>query len=81
MMQVIFVTVNTFQIAMYVKAGIVVSPLVLAIGMVGFMISIIWAFNVRSALGTLGDKVAYASGAGFGSMIGVMLAQFLHTLL
>jgi len=49
------------------------------IALFGFMISLVWSFNVKSvAFGSNWDRVAYALGASTGSVLGVMLAQMFY---
>jgi len=77
LLQVIFVSLNTFQIAMFVKKQ---EPLLLcSIIIIGFVISIIWTFNVKKiAFGNILDRISYASGAGIGSAIGVTVGFLLY---
>lgn len=48
----------------------------------GFMISLIWTFNVkRAAFGDLRDKIIYATGAMFGTGVGYLLANYLMKII
>ena len=68
--QVVFVAINTWQIAHKKYWGIF--P-------VGFMISFVWSFNVkRIAFGDTTDRLAYALGAGFGTLAGVFIAKLIY---
>jgi len=77
LLQVIFVALNTFQIATFVKKQ---EPLLLCgIIVVGFIISLIWTFNVKKiAFGTFYDRISYALGAGIGSALGVIVGFILY---
>ncbi len=67
--QVFFVAVNTYFLSKSFFAGVFVC---------GFLISFIWSWNVKKiAFGTLKDRVSYASGAGFGSLIGLIVSKFI----
>lgn len=69
-LQVTPVSLNTYQIAHGKKIGIF---------LVGFWISLVWAFNVKMvAFGDLLDKIAYATGAACGSLFGYYLAVTLY---
>ena len=66
-MQVFFVAVNTFFISKGYYVGVLVC---------GFIISFIWSFNVkRVAFGSNKDRLIYATGAGLGSLLGLVVSQ------
>jgi hypothetical protein len=68
-MQVFFVAINTYFISTKNLYGTVVA---------GFVISLIWSFNVKKvAFGTTKDRIVYALGAGFGSLIGLCVSMWL----
>ena len=69
--QVIFVSINTWQIANQTKIDRGLLPI---LG-VGFMISFVWSFNVkRVAFGGWEDRILYALGAGLGTIAGVTIS-------
>jgi uncharacterized membrane protein len=68
--QVALVSLNTYQIANrhWVSAFIV-----------GFLISFVWTFNVRSIVfGGLSGQLIYALGASFGTIVGLGIGVLLH---
>ncbi|EKR82893.1 hypothetical protein [Leptospira interrogans] len=66
--QVFLVAVNTYLIS---------KEKYIAVFFVGGLISFVWTWNVQKiAFGTLRDRITYASGAGFGSLIGLLLTAF-----
>lgn len=66
-LQVFFVAVNTYFISKGYYVGVLVC---------GFMISFIWSFNVkRVAFGSNKDRLIYATGAGLGSLLGLVVSQ------
>lgn len=68
-LQVIFVAANTVFIAHYELAANFITA---------FLISLIWTHNVKKiAFGDEGDRLAYATGAAFGSLAGTMIASAL----
>lgn len=70
--QVILVAINTYQIANKKYIGILV---------VGFLISLVWSWNVKKvAFGSNMDRFIYATGAGIGSLVGVLLAILFYEL-
>jgi hypothetical protein len=70
--QVLFVTLSTYMIA-----NDRVVPMVLS----GFMISLIWTFNVkRIAFSDLKDRLIYASGATFGTLIGYYIGKIITSI-
>ena len=67
--QVFCVAVNTYFLSKSCFVGVFIC---------GFMISFIWSWNVKKvAFGTMKDRIAYASGAGFGSLIGLVISKFI----
>jgi hypothetical protein len=67
--QVFFVAVNTYFLSKSFFAGVFIC---------GFLISFIWSWNVKKiAFGTIHDRIAYASGAGFGSLVGLVISKFI----
>lgn len=68
--QVILVSLNTYQIAHKHYLGVFV---------VGVAISIVWAWNVKKiAFGTWYDRLFYALGAGIGSLCGLLLSILIY---
>ena len=64
-LQVFLVSINVYQIShsMYVEAVFV-----------GFLISLVWTFNVRSvSLGGWPERLTYAGSAAVGTIFGMML--------
>jgi membrane associated rhomboid family serine protease len=42
------------------------------------MISFIWSWNVKKiAFGTISDRIVYASGAAFGSIVGLLISTLI----
>ncbi|EMO13599.1 hypothetical protein LEP1GSC165_1547 [Leptospira santarosai str. CBC523] len=67
--QVFLVAINTYLIS---------KEKYIAVFFVGGLISFVWTWNVQKiAFGTLQDRITYASGAGFGSLIGLLLTVFI----
>ena len=67
--QVFFVAVNTYFLSKSFFAGVFIC---------GFLISFIWSWNVKKiAFGTLNYILSYACGAGFGSLIGLVISKFI----
>lgn len=68
--QIMFVAMNTIFIANTNLIGVIISS---------FIISMIWTLNVKKAVfGTLYDRISYALGATFGSVLGMYISiQFL----
>jgi hypothetical protein len=65
-LQVFFVAINTYFISTENLYGTVVA---------GFIISLIWSFNVKKiAFGSINDRIIYAVGAAFGSLIGLAIS-------
>lgn len=68
-LQVFFVAINTYFIS---------NKMLFGTAMAGFTISFIWSFNVKKvAFGTMKDRITYALGAGFGSLIGLCVSIWL----
>ena len=66
MIQVALVTVQTWFIARQFWPGI---------GIVGFLISYVWTYNVkRIAVGCMGERVVYSAGAATGALGGLWIA-------
>lgn len=77
LMQVVLVCLNTYQIAVYSKSNSTL--LLLGIVVVGFLISLIWTFNVKKvAFGGFKDRICYASGAATGSLVGVIVGSIIY---
>lgn len=71
--QVYFVSVNTYFLAKEMYLGVFVAA---------FMISLIWSFNVKKvAFGSTTDRVVYAFGATFGSLVGLWSSSFIALVL
>lgn len=67
--QVFFVAINTYFLSKSFFIGVFIC---------GFMISFVWSWNVKKvAFGTMQDRLAYASGAGFGSLVGLIISKFI----
>ncbi|WP_061233762.1 hypothetical protein [Leptospira interrogans] len=67
--QVFLIAVNTYLISKEKYFGVF---------FVGGLISFVWTWNVqRIAFGTLRDRITYAFGAGFGSLIGLLLTALI----
>jgi len=66
-LQVFFVAINTVFLAKSFYLGVFIC---------GFIISVIWSFNVkRIAFGSLPDRLFYSLGAGFGSLAGLIISH------
>lgn len=64
--QVFFVAINTYFLSKEFYIGVFIC---------GTIISIIWSWNVKKiAFGTLQDRLFYATGAGFGSLCGLIVS-------
>ena len=67
--QVLFVAINTYFLSKEFYFGVLVC---------GFIISLIWSWNVKKvAFGSKTDRLLYASGAGFGSLMGLVVSVFI----
>lgn len=70
-LQVTLVALNTYQVAHGHYIGAII---------VGFLISLVWTFNVKSAaFGSFYDKLIYASGAAVGTGIGLLFSTFIYS--
>ena len=64
--QVFFVAINTYFLSKEFYIGVFIC---------GFIISLIWSWNVKKvAFGTFKDRLFYALGAGFGSLLGLIVS-------
>ena len=64
LLQVYLVAINTVFLSHYFYLGV---------GIVGFLISFVWCFNIgRIVVGDLYDKVIYSVAAGIGSLLGLL---------
>lgn len=70
-LHVTLIALNTYQLAnQHYVGGIIV----------GFLISLVWTFNVKSAAyGSLNDKLIYSSGAAIGTAIGLLISTILYS--
>lgn len=67
--QVLFVAINTYFLSKEFYIGVFFC---------GFIISLIWSWNVKKvAFGTIQDRFIYASGAAFGSLLGLIISVFI----
>lgn len=70
--QVVFVAINSYQIAHEKWTGSVV---------VAFLISAIWSWNVKKiAFGGWLDRLVYAAGASCGCLLGMLITKILYQL-
>ena len=68
--QVLLVSLNVWQ----VSHGHFLSATV-----VGFLISLVWTFNVKKvAFGNHLDRITYASGAALGTLAGMLIARTIY---
>lgn len=68
--QVGLVSVSTILITKHLYWGIFV---------VGFLISLLWTFNVsRISVSTINQKLTYSLGAGIGAVCGVLITQLFN---
>jgi hypothetical protein len=67
-----------FQIGLVAINTVLISKgIYLAVFVVSFLISLLWAFNVsRVAISTFKQKITYACGAGCGAIIGLFVVSF-----
>ena len=69
-LQVGLVSISTIFITKHLYYGIFI---------VGFLISLLWTFNVsRIAISSIKQKIIYSLGAGTGAVCGVLLTQLLN---
>lgn len=67
--QVFLVSINTYFISQLFYTGI---------GMVAFLISFVWCFNItKISVGNTKDKIVYSLGASIGSLSGVYLSSLI----
>lgn len=68
-LQVLLVAVNTVLLARANYVGVTA---------ISFLISFVWSYNVkRTALGTLGDRLLYSTGAALGGLSGLLLGELI----
>ena len=68
--QVSLVVSNTWQIANEKYIGAII---------VGFLISLVWTFNVRAAaFGTIKQRLTYCAGAATGTALGLISTQLIY---
>lgn len=73
MLQVFFVAINTVFLSKSIYLGV---------GLAAFMISMVWSYNVKKVVfGTIKDRIAYATGASAGSLLGLYASEYLSTLI
>ena len=68
-LQVTLVAINTYQIANRHIIGALI---------VGFLISLVWTFNIRSALGNWHERISYCTGASLGTTTGLYLSIVIY---
>ena len=69
-LQVGLVSISTIFITKHLYYGIFI---------VGFLISLLWTFNVsRIAISSIKQKIIYSLGAGTGAVCGVLLTQLFN---
>ena len=72
-LQVFLVAMNT----VFVSSGLVIPMLI-----TGFLISIVWSWNIKKiAFSTINDRLTYSTGAACGTGLGWYLATIIKTLL
>jgi len=70
-LQLTLIALNTYQLANKHYLGSII---------VGFLISLVWTFNVKSAaFGSLNDKIVYALGASVGTGIGLLFSTIIYS--
>lgn len=68
--QVLLVAVNTWQISHQKYVGAVI---------VGFLISLVWTFNVRrAAFATWQERIVYSVGAALGTISGLFASHMIY---
>ena len=68
-LQVFFVSCNTYFISKSFYIGVFIC---------GLIISLIWSWNVKKIVfGTFNDRIVYAFGAAFGSLLGLILSKLI----
>jgi len=68
-LQVALVAINTYQMANRHVAGAL---------LVGFLISLVWTFNVRTALGNWPERLTYCTGAALGAGTGLLITHLIY---
>jgi hypothetical protein len=67
--QVFFVAINTYFLSRIFYLGVFLCA---------FMISLVWSWNVKKvAFGTTSDRLIYALGAAFGSIVGLLISTLI----
>lgn len=67
--QVFFVAINTYFLSKIFYLGVFLCA---------FMISLVWSWNVKKvAFGTTSDRLIYALGAAFGSIVGLLISTLI----
>lgn len=68
-----------FQVGLVAVSTILITKgYILGIFIVSFLISLLWTFNVsKVAFSTLNQKITYAFGAAFGSVVGVLILKLI----
>jgi hypothetical protein len=67
--QVFFVAINTYFLSKIFYLGVFLCA---------FMISLVWSWNVKKvAFGTTSDRLIYALGAAFGSILGLLISTLI----
>jgi hypothetical protein len=73
MLQVFFVAVNTVFLSKSIYIGVAFAA---------FTISMIWSYNVKKVVfGTMKDRICYSFGAMIGSLLGLLLSDFLINII
>lgn len=68
-LQVFFVACNTYFISKSFYIGVFIC---------GLIISLIWSWNVKKIVfGTFNDRIFYAFGAAFGSLLGLIISKLI----
>ena len=68
-LQVFFVACNTYFISKSFYIGVFTC---------GLIISLIWSWNVKKIVfGTFNDRIVYAFGAAFGSLLGLIISKLI----
>ncbi|WP_155716793.1 hypothetical protein [Leptospira santarosai] len=67
-LQVFLVAINSYLIS---------KEQYIPVFVIGGLISFVWTWNVQKiAFGTMRDRITYASGAGFGSIVGLFVSVY-----
>lgn len=67
--QIGLVAINTYLIS---------KQFMIPVFLISFLISLLWAFNVsKVAISTFKQKIIYASGAGLGAVVGLLLMRYI----